>query len=247
MEHDSHDNEFTYPGEWVSAPSLDRDGRDRFRCDTILDFGYWCKAGNIRIAGKADAPDPEAMRLAGKVATDLDASLAKLKAQYPYFKISEDVLPEVDEWRLDSLDFPYQTLGSCWFVIFVSEYGAFEEFCFRHADSEADAVVECREPGTFSDKILSARYCIREMHRQCMGDKDFAAVIERIRTERLVGPELVEPLLRILAKDSLGLKESTVGHLRKMLTRDPVRHRRETEVSRRERERKAQQALKRDA
>lgn len=179
----------------------------------------------VYIAGKAELPDEDALRLARQVLTSPSAALLPLVDQ-----IGIEFGP--DNWMLSSIWFPYQTYRPCWFAEFHTEYDGQFEFGFR-PDDEQVSLVKVDVINHFADAANEAGFCqdsftsipgtvswvIDELVGYRIASDRFEKILRRIINERLFGTELVEPLILVLGESFSQVSHERRSHLEFLQTR----------------------------
>ncbi|WP_188704543.1 hypothetical protein [Silvimonas iriomotensis] len=213
--------------QWHTVSSFLPDPERLRVYDGILDFGCWrtelnaldlisamaaygpkVEALSVVVAGKHSGPDPDAMQMASSVLGRLVEALRPLRERYPDFPISND------EWMLNTIWFPYQTRGPCWFAAFDTEYDGLAQFCFQRRPDGGWSVDQLLGTGNgLVEGVFLARECIERLNRPEVSDEGFDRILLRIQEERLVGPELIDALSSVVAKEVVGLPAWELEHL----------------------------------
>jgi len=139
----------------------------------------------IYIAGKADGPDRGSLQLAAKVLVDLPDEFCQRMKSFPLKDAWE---LDANEAKCDYLCFPYTHFGDYWCIGSSSAYG----FMLDHFKG----LQPCNDSLARLPELVS--WAIGQLERHPRDRNVMNAVQERIETEKIFGPELLEDLLAVL-------------------------------------------------
>jgi hypothetical protein len=217
---------------WQQVTAFTPDPQRKRFYDSILDFGCFrseidflaldsslaafCGATpvDVLVAGKFDAPDPDALALAIDVVSDLSRALSGVMAKCHGLRFGPH------DWELRALWFPYQSYGTFWFARLETEYDGQFELAFRQDHDGAVCLGDSGDsfpssaPSTVRQCVESLHYLLRQAQSHVV---QFEEVLRRIAVDRIFGPEIVPALKEVLQLHLPEIPAREYRHLKTLL------------------------------
>jgi len=142
----------------------------------------------VYVAGKQAAPEGASFALASRVLSELPKHIA--------------TIPELDQWMLSAVAFPYQRDRALWYADMESEYGSILDYAFMRSTSDEDFSISDYGRGSYESVPGTIIRALDLLRHYKVTDQELVHLTERIETEKLFGTELICPLLKILERNS---------------------------------------------
>lgn len=153
----------------------------------------------IHVAGKQSAPDRASFALASRVLSELPKHIASI--------------PNLDQWMLSAVAFPYQKGHPLWYAEFESEYGGDLEYAFRGSTDDSFSSFYVFAPeGLYESVPYRIGWLLDDLRQKSeIRDQELTQILERIEKEELFGTELIRPLMEILERNRAQFDLATWG------------------------------------